>query len=466
MAKITLAQEASDPSAPPTSSWKIYAKAGGIYIEDSSGNITGPLGAGISAGTFAFTGDNLASPNTTTGTQDNVAAVGYSVYGWNGGSASTIDGFTSGAADRALIVYNMTSSQTLTLAHEATGSTAANRLHLPNGASVSISPYQGVMLVYDATTSRWYLAGGGTSPTGTAPISVSGSAITFAPDTSTAKTTPVAADEIVIGDSASSFLPKKSTITQIVAQVGVFWAAVTAKTTPVGADTLLLADSAASNVSKSFTLTNLWTNTVGVLIAALTAKTTPVGADIVEIADSAASNATKGVTITNLFAQLGVLLHAFTAKTSVTGADELPISDSAASNVSKKITITNFLLSIFAAPALTGLATADEVNYNDDTITASGNAATIPVTKKFHTVTNNSAATLTITLTTTSAVVDQVQVIRILDASGVAQTLTFVNTENSLLTVPTTTNGSTTLPLTVVFMWNDKTSKWRYMGDA
>jgi hypothetical protein len=112
------------------------------------------------------------------------------------------------------------------------------------------------------------------------------------------------------------------------------------------------------------------------------------------------------------------------------------------------------------------LATADEVNYNDDTITASGNAATIPVTKKFHTVTNNSAATLTITLTTTSAVVDQVQVIRILDASGAAQTLTFVNTENSLLTVPTTTNGSTTLPLTVVFMWNDKTGKWRYMGDA
>ena len=102
-------------------------------------------------------------------------------------------------------------------------------------------------------------SGGGTTYTGTAPIAVSGSVISLAPDTATAKTTLVGADEILSGDSAASFVPKKTT------------------------------------------LTNLWANTVGVLIAALTAKTTPVDADTTEIADSAASNATKSVSLTNLW---------------------------------------------------------------------------------------------------------------------------------------------------------------------
>ena len=117
-----------------------------------------------------------------------------------------------------------------------------------------------------ATLMSWDSAGssggGGTTYTGTAPISVSGSVISLAPDTATAKTTLVGADEILSGDSVASFVPKKTT------------------------------------------LTNLWANTVGVLIAALTAKTVPVFADRIEIADSAASNATKLVTFQNIFANL------------------------------------------------------------------------------------------------------------------------------------------------------------------
>ena len=103
-------------------------------------------------------------------------------------------------------------------------------------------------------------------------------------------------------------------------------------------------------------------------------------------------------------------------------------------------------------------------NGLDNAITATGNAATIPVTKTHHTVTNNSAATLTITLTTTSAVAGQLQLIRIVDFSNVAQTITWVNTENSTVSVPTTSNGSTTLPLTVGFQYNNFTGKWRCLG--
>jgi hypothetical protein len=88
------------------------------------------------------------------------------------------------------------------------------------------------------------------------------------------------------------------------------------------------------------------------------------------------------------------------------------------------------------------------------------------VTKGRNIVTNNSAATLTITLTTTSAVNMQTCIVQILDFSGVAQTVTFVNTENSDVVVPATTNGSTTLPRTVGFIYNSATSKWRCMANA
>lgn len=119
-----------------------------------------------------------------------------------------------------------------------------------------------------------------------------------------------------------------------------------------------------------------------------------------------------------------------------------------------------------AAQTFTGTQTySNAVNYTNNAITASGNAATVPITARVHTVTNNSAATLTITMTT-GAVDGQLQLVRILDFSAVAQTITWVNTENSTVTAPTTSNGSTTLPLTVGFQYNNATSKWRCIASA
>ena len=103
---------------------------------------------------------------------------------------------------------------------------------------------------------------------------------------------------------------------------------------------------------------------------------------------------------------------------------------------------------------------------NDKDTTASGNAATIDLKKKKNTITNNSAATLTITLPTAGAVDGMMRMVRVLDFSAVVQTLTFVNTENSSVTVPTTSNGSTTLPKTAGFQFNGATSLWRCIASA
>ena len=102
----------------------------------------------------------------------------------------------------------------------------------------------------------------------------------------------------------------------------------------------------------------------------------------------------------------------------------------------------------------------------NNAITASANAATASLAYKTNTVTNNSAATLTITLPTAGAVDGEMRVVRVLDFSAAAQTITWVNTENSTVTAPTTSNGSTTLPITAGFQYNAGTSKWRCIASA
>ena len=119
-----------------------------------------------------------------------------------------------------------------------------------------------------------------------------------------------------------------------------------------------------------------------------------------------------------------------------------------------------------AAQTFTGTQTFSQIVTTNNAVTASGNAATVPITSRLTTVTNNSAATLTITITTTSAVDGQMVIVRVLDFSAAAQTITWVNTENSTVSAPTTSNGSTTLPLTVGFMYNNATSKWRCIASA
>jgi len=99
-------------------------------------------------------------------------------------------------------------------------------------------------------------------------------------------------------------------------------------------------------------------------------------------------------------------------------------------------------------------------------VTVSSNAASVSASYGSTLITNNAAGSVAITMSTSGAVDGQTSVVRFLDFSAVSQTLSWVNTENSQVTVPLISNGSTTSPLSVGFIYNGATSKWRCMATA
>lgn len=102
----------------------------------------------------------------------------------------------------------------------------------------------------------------------------------------------------------------------------------------------------------------------------------------------------------------------------------------------------------------------------NNAVTVTTNAGTVPITSILNSFTNSSAAPMTITMAVAGAVDGQPSIVRIYDFSAVAQTITWVNTENSILAPPSASNGSTTLPVTVGFMFNADTGKMRAVAVA
>ena len=125
------------------------------------------------------------------------------------------------------------------------------------------------------------------------------------------------------------------------------------------------------------------------------------------------------------------------------------------------LTIKDDLTSTFG-----GTATAPQIITTPATITVAANAGTVTRANRINKFTNSSAATMTITMSTTAALDGDLVQVRIYDFSAATQTITWVNTENSSVTVPATSNGSTTLYLTVGFQYNSATSKWRCIGSV
>jgi hypothetical protein len=114
--------------------------------------------------------------------------------------------------------------------------------------------------------------------------------------------------------------------------------------------------------------------------------------------------------------------------------------------------------SIMAAE-ITSIASTWPPAVND--LTVATGVVTVPVTSPEVKITNNAASSVAITMATAGAVDGQTVIIRFYDYSYAAQAISWVNTENSAITAPTTSNASTTLPLTIGFMFNGGTSKWR-----
>lgn len=142
-----------------------------------------------------------------------------------------------------------------------------------------------------------------------------------------------------------------------------------------------------------------------------------------------------------------------------TGAFALTLASSASVTITMPATSAT-MARTDAAQTFTGIQTVALLNSANQAATVATNASTLDINHALQTFTNSSAAAMTITLTT-GAADGQFKEVRIYDFSAVAEAITWVNTENSLVTAPTISNGSTTLPLSVLFQYNGSTSKWR-----
>lgn len=151
------------------------------------------------------------------------------------------------------------------------------------------------------------------------------------------------------------------------------------------------------------------------------------------------------------------------ASTTITGttAKSIDIGVNGASG-----SVTNITLGSDTSGATSTTTLNGAFNYAVNTVTVTANAGTIPVGYKNNKFTNSSAATMAITMAVTGVVDGQMTIVRIYDFSAASQTIGWTNTEDSTVTAPTTSNGSTTLPLTVGFMYNSVTSKWRCIAKA
>lgn len=126
MAEIIAQEESADPSTPATGKWKLYFKAGGIYIIDDAGAVTGPLGTGGDL----YPGDIVQIVYTQSG----ALATGTTVLPYD----DTIPQITEGVEFMTLAITPTSATNKLLIEHIG---------HYSN----SVAAYVGVALFQDAT---------------------------------------------------------------------------------------------------------------------------------------------------------------------------------------------------------------------------------------------------------------------------------------------------------------------------
>lgn len=247
-------------------------------------------------------------------------------------------------------------------------------------------------------------------------------------------------------------------------------------TAPATSATLTLADGSTFATSGAFsvTLTSTGTTTLTLptsgTVTALGNTTTGSG-NIVLATSPTLTTPTLGVAS-------ATTINKVTLTAPATGST-LTIADGKTLTVSNTLTLAGTDSTVMTFPSssttVAGLGTTQtftatntnsQVNYTNNAVTVTSNAGTVPITSRLNTFTNSSAATMAITMATASAVDGALSIVRIYDFSAAAQTIGWTNTENSTVSVPLTSNGSTTLPLTVGFQYNAQTSKWRCIASA
>lgn len=147
---------------------------GGAPISGPGGGLTTGT-VTVASGTGAVADSGITDDGTTTGFTravaldtthisggavladiDNQDPSGSSVLFFDLSSASiSLTGVQGGTDGRIVKLFNTSGSKNLTLKHDTTSSTAANRFYTPGAADYVIGPYGSAEIVYNGTQSRW-----------------------------------------------------------------------------------------------------------------------------------------------------------------------------------------------------------------------------------------------------------------------------------------------------------------------
>lgn len=184
----------------------LYASINAMF----NGASTFELGGALALGRYT---------TTATGTQNNWdidaanGNVSVGVLRCNNASALTINGILASSGHRLLLV--VAKNSTVNLAHEAGGSTAANRLITASAATVALAAGGWAMLMYDVTSARWMVlaVGGGVAISGT-PANNQVGVWTGATDLEGASGLQFDGAKLYVGDAANDFQTQGLTINQ------------------------------------------------------------------------------------------------------------------------------------------------------------------------------------------------------------------------------------------------------------
>jgi len=369
-------------------------------------------------------------------------------------------------------------------------------LTLVNGSTLATAGAFSTTLTATATTNVTLPTSGtltalGNNTTGSGYIVLANSPILTTPTITTSATVPF----VIGGTGTGSTLTLQSTsgvgaTDSVVIKVGNNGAttALTASTTgQITVNSGSLTVGVAGTTSGSFALSGGTSGTTTLVVATSTAGTLMLPA--VNGTITALGNGTTGsgiivlatsptLTTPTLGVASATTINKVTLTAPATGST-LTIADGKTLTVSNTLTLAGTDSTVMTFPSSTttvaGLGTTQtftatntfsQVNYTNNAVTVTSNAGTVPITYRLNTFINSSAATMAITMATASAVDGQMSIVRIYDFSAAAQTIGWTNTQNGAVSVPTTSNGSTTQPLTVGFMYNSASSLWRCIASA
>jgi len=129
-----------------------------VFWDDSASKLTHlTVGSGLTISGTTMTAavtPTVASPSQITSNQNDYAGATGDINRISSDAARDITGIAAGTGGQAILLVNV-GSFAITLKHQSTSSTAANRIVVPWGNDYSIPANGSATLIYDDTTGRW-----------------------------------------------------------------------------------------------------------------------------------------------------------------------------------------------------------------------------------------------------------------------------------------------------------------------